>query len=190
MMAVLLEPFGYGYMVTAIWVSALVGGLCAFLSVFLMLKGWSLIGDPLSHAIVPGVAGAYMLGLPFALGAFFSGGLAALAILGLGATTRLRQDVVIGVVFTGFFSLGLFMISLRPVAVSSRARKKRLGICCGASRIACCAASSASSPCELRSQVVPSSNHICASGRSANASRYWSIAESSCVSSARARANS
>lgn len=117
MTALLLEPFGYGYMVNAIWVSALVGGLCAFLSVFLMLKGWSLIGDALSHAIVPGVAGAYMLGLPFALGAFFSGGLAALAILGLGATTRLRQDVVIGVVFTGFFSLGLFMISLRPVAV-------------------------------------------------------------------------
>ena len=83
MMAVLLEPFGYGYMVTAIWVSALVGGLCAFLSVFLMLKGWSLIGDALSHSIVPVVAGAYMLGLPFAVGAFLSGGLAAAAMLAL-----------------------------------------------------------------------------------------------------------
>jgi manganese/iron transport system permease protein len=71
---VLLEPFGYGYMVNAMWVSALVGGVCAFLSAYLMLKGWSLIGDALSHAIVPGVAGAYMLGLPFALGAFFSAG--------------------------------------------------------------------------------------------------------------------
>ena len=83
-----------------------------------MLKGWSLIGDALSHAIVPGVAGAYMLGLPFAAGAFLSGGLAAAAILTLGATTRLRQDAVIGVVFTGFFALGLFMISIRPMAVN------------------------------------------------------------------------
>ena len=67
-MSVLLEPFAYAYMVNAIWVSGLVGGVCGFLSAFLMLKGWSLIGDALSHAIVPGVAGAYMLGLPFAAG--------------------------------------------------------------------------------------------------------------------------
>jgi manganese/iron transport system permease protein len=60
----LLEPFTYGYMLNAMWVAALVGGVCAFLSAYLMLKGWSLIGDALSHAIVPGVAGAYMLGLP------------------------------------------------------------------------------------------------------------------------------
>ena len=63
----LTEPFGYQYMLNAMWVSAMVGGLCAFLSCYLMLKGWSLIGDALSHSIVPGVAGAYMLGLPFAL---------------------------------------------------------------------------------------------------------------------------
>jgi manganese/iron transport system permease protein len=75
--AALLEPFGYGYMVNAMGVSALVGGVCAFLSAFLMLKGWSLIGDALSHSIEPGVAGAYMLGLPFSLGAFLAGGLAA-----------------------------------------------------------------------------------------------------------------
>jgi hypothetical protein len=68
-------------MLNAMWVSALVGGVCAFLSCYLMLKGWSLIGDALSHAIVPGVAGAYMLGLPFSIGAFFSGGLAAAAML-------------------------------------------------------------------------------------------------------------
>lgn len=64
-MNVLLEPFSYEYMLNAMWVSAMVGGLCAFLSCYLMLKGWSLIGDALSHSIVPGVAGAYMLGLPF-----------------------------------------------------------------------------------------------------------------------------
>ena len=72
----LLSPFAYEYMITAITVSSLVGGVCGFLSAYLMLKGWSLIGDALSHSIVPGVAGAYILGLPLSLGAFFSGGLA------------------------------------------------------------------------------------------------------------------
>lgn len=114
----LLEPFGYDYMVRAIWVSALVGGVCAFLSAFLMLKGWSLIGDALSHSIVPGVAGAYILGLPFALGAFLSGGLAALAILSLSSRTGLKEDAIIGLIFTGFFGLGLFMVSLSPMSVS------------------------------------------------------------------------
>jgi manganese/iron transport system permease protein len=117
-MATLLEPFAYGYMVNAIWVSALVGALCAFLSAFVMLKGWSLIGDALSHAIVPGVAGAWILGLPFTLGAVFAAALASAAMLWLGTVTRLRQDAVIGVVFTGFFALGLFMMSLRPASVN------------------------------------------------------------------------
>ncbi|MFB2532045.1 metal ABC transporter permease [Paracoccus sp. p3-h83] len=116
-MTALMEPFGYGYMVNAMWVSALVGGVCAFLSAYLMLKGWSLIGDALSHAIVPGVAGAYMLGLPFALGAFASGGLAAGAMLFLNQRTGLKEDSIIGIVFTGFFGLGLFMISVSPVPV-------------------------------------------------------------------------
>ena len=80
MIALLLEPFGYQYMVKAIWVSALVGGVCAFLSCYLMLKGWSLMGDALAHAIVPGVALAYLLKVPYAAGAFFSGLLAALAM--------------------------------------------------------------------------------------------------------------
>ncbi|MGY6709590.1 MAG: metal ABC transporter permease [Rhizobiaceae bacterium] len=105
-------------MVNAMWVSALVGALCAFLSAYLMLKGWSLIGDALSHSIVPGVAGAYMLGLPFAVGAFFSGGLAAAAMLFLSRVTRLREDAVIGLIFTSFFGLGLFMISVSPVSVN------------------------------------------------------------------------
>jgi manganese/iron transport system permease protein len=117
-MSLLLEPFGYGYMVNAMWVSALVGATCGFLSAFLMLKGWSLIGDALSHSIVPGVAGAYMLGLPFAAGAFISGGLAAGAMLFLGQQTRLRQDAVIGLIFTSFFGIGLFMVSLSPASVN------------------------------------------------------------------------
>ena len=117
-MSVLLEPFSYGYMTNAMWVSALVGGVCAFLSSYLMLKGWSLIGDALSHAVVPGVAGAYMLGLPFALGAFISGGLAAGAMLFLSGRSGLKIDVVIGLIFTSFFGLGLFMVSVNPVSVS------------------------------------------------------------------------
>ncbi len=117
-MTLLLEPFSYGYMTNAMWVSALVGGVCAFLSAYLMLKGWSLIGDALSHAIVPGVAGAYMLGLPFSLGAFLSGGLAAGAMLFLNQRTKLREDAVIGLIFTSFFALGLFMVSLSPTSVN------------------------------------------------------------------------
>ncbi len=117
MIATLLEPFGYGYMTNAMWVSALVGGVCAFLSCFLMLKGWSLIGDALSHSVVPGVAGAYMLGLPFALGAFVSGGLAAGAMLLLSERSGLKPDVIIGLIFTSFFGLGLFMVSVSPVSV-------------------------------------------------------------------------
>jgi manganese/iron transport system permease protein len=105
-------------MLNAIWVSALVGGVCAFLSAYLMLKGWSLIGDALSHSIVPGVAGAYMLGLPFSLGAFLSGGLAAVAMLFLTERTRLKEDAVIGLIFTSFFGLGLFMVSLSPTSIN------------------------------------------------------------------------
>jgi manganese/iron transport system permease protein len=118
MTELLLQPFGYGYMVKAMWVSALVGGVCAFLSSYLVLKGWSLIGDALSHSVVPGVAAAYMLGLPFAVGAFLSGGLAAAAMLLLSERSGLKVDVVIGIIFTSFFGLGLFMISISPVAVS------------------------------------------------------------------------
>ncbi|MBW9058808.1 metal ABC transporter permease [bacterium M00.F.Ca.ET.194.01.1.1] len=118
MIDTLLEPFTYGYMLNAIWVSALVGGVCGFLSAYLMLKGWSLIGDALSHAIVPGVAGAYMLGLPFSLGAFLSGGLAAGSMLFLNQKTRLKEDAIIGLIFTSFFGLGLFMVSLSPTSVN------------------------------------------------------------------------
>ncbi|MCK0094977.1 metal ABC transporter permease [Yoonia sp. F2084L] len=114
----LLEPFSYAYMFNAMWVSALVGGVCAFLSAYLMLKGWSLIGDALSHSIVPGVAGAYMLGLPFALGAFAAGGLAAGAMLFLNQRSGLKEDTIIGLIFTSFFGLGLFMVSLSPTSVS------------------------------------------------------------------------
>ena len=118
MISLLIEPFAYGYMTKAMVVSAMVGGLCAFLSAYLMLKGWSLIGDALSHSVVPGVAGAYMLGLPFALGAFLAGGLAAMVMLFLTERSGLKTDVIIGMIFTSFFGLGLFMVSLNPMAIS------------------------------------------------------------------------
>ena len=118
MFETLILPFSYNYMFNAIWVSSLVGGVCAFLSAYLMLKGWSLTGDALSHSIVPGVAGAYMLGLPFAFGAFAAGGLAAGAMLFLNQRTGLKEDAIIGLIFTSFFGLGLFMISLYPMSVS------------------------------------------------------------------------
>ena len=118
MLEFLLQPFNYSYMNNAMWVSALVGGVCAFLSVYLMLKGWSLIGDALGHAVVPGVALAYIIGLPFSFGAFISGGLAASTMLFLSERSGLKIDVIIGLVFTSFFALGLFLISINPISIS------------------------------------------------------------------------
>ena len=117
-MSELLAPFTYDYMLKAIWVSALVGGTCAFLSAFLMLKGWSLMGDALAHSIVPGVAGAYLLKLPYAVGAFFAGLLAALGMAFVRQQTRLREDAVIGLVFTSFFAAGLLLVSINPTSVN------------------------------------------------------------------------
>ena len=114
----LLAPFHYDYMLTAMWVSALIGGVCALLSCFVTLKGWSLMGDALSHAIVPGVAIAYLAGFPFAAGAFFSGLIAAAGMGFLRTRTALREDAVIGVVFTAFFAAGLYLISTHPSGVS------------------------------------------------------------------------
>ncbi|HIN67074.1 MAG TPA: metal ABC transporter permease [Candidatus Obscuribacterales bacterium] len=114
----LLAPFEYNYMIKAMWVSGLVGGTCAFLSAYLMLKGWSLMGDALAHAIVPGVAGAYIIGIPFAAGAFFAGLLAALGMWFVRQQTKLREDAVIGIVFTSLFALGLLMVSIYPTAVN------------------------------------------------------------------------
>ena len=116
----LLTPFEYEYLVRAIWVSALVGGVGGLLSCFVTLKGWSLMGDALSHAVVPGVAAAALLGLPFSLGAAFAALLATAGMGFLKTRTPLREDAVIGVVFTTFFALGLLLLSLRPSGVNLR----------------------------------------------------------------------
>ena len=117
-MSELLVPFAYDYMVKAIWVSALVGGVCAFLSAYLMLKGWSLMGDALAHSIVPGVAVAHLLKLPYSVGAFIAGLLAALGMLLVKSRSKLREDAVIGIVFTAFFAAGLLIASLNPSSVN------------------------------------------------------------------------
>ncbi len=120
MIEALLVPLQYDYMLKAILVSAVIGGVCAFLSCFITLKRWSLMGDALSHSVVPGVAVAYYVGLPFAAGAFATGLLAAVGMGFVKTKTRLREDAVIGVVFTAFFALGLLLISLFPSQIDLR----------------------------------------------------------------------
>lgn len=110
----LIKPLQYGFLVQAIWVSAFVGVVCAVLSCYITLKGWSLMGDAVSHAVVPGVVVAYALGIPFAIGAFLFGFGATVAIGYVKSKTRLKEDAVIGVVFTGFFAFGLVLVTKIP----------------------------------------------------------------------------
>lgn len=110
----LVEPLQYGFLVQAIWVSAFVGAVCAVLSCYITLKGWSLMGDAVSHAVVPGVVIAYALNIPFAIGAFVFGFGATVAIGYIKSKTRLKEDAVIGVVFTGLFALGLVLVTKIP----------------------------------------------------------------------------
>jgi manganese/iron transport system permease protein len=117
MMSELLAPFHYEFMIRAMLAAGVVGGMAALLSCFVVLKGWSLIGDALAHAVVPGVAIAYWLGMPFSIGAFFSGLLAAGSMAFLRSLTTLKPDAVIGLVFTTFFAGGLALISLRPTGI-------------------------------------------------------------------------
>ena len=108
-MATLLQPFQFDFMVTAFIVSAMVAVPTALLSCFLVLKGWSLMGDAISHAILPGVVLAYITGAPLALGAFAAGMGCALLTGYLKANSRVKQDTVMGVVFSGMFALGLVL---------------------------------------------------------------------------------
>ena len=107
----LLEPLQHDFMVRALLVSTLVSCVCGLLSCFMTLKGWALMGDAVSHAVMPGVVIAYALNLPFALGAFVFGVGSVAAIGYIKQMTRIKEDTVIGLVFTGFFALGLTLIS-------------------------------------------------------------------------------
>ncbi|MEI6337982.1 MAG: metal ABC transporter permease [Verrucomicrobiota bacterium] len=106
-----LAPFHYSFMIKALLVGAFVGTICAVLSCYLVLKGWSLMGDAISHAVLPGIILAYILGLPLAAGAFASGLLCAVATGFIKANSRVKEDTVMGVVFTGLFALGLVMFT-------------------------------------------------------------------------------
>jgi manganese transport system permease protein len=106
-----IAPLQHEFMLKAILMSGLVGLVCSALSCFMTLKGWALMGDAVSHAVMPGVVIAYALNLPLALGAFVFG-LGAVAAIGfIKAKTRIKEDTVIGLVFTGFFALGLVLVS-------------------------------------------------------------------------------
>jgi manganese/iron transport system permease protein len=104
-------PLSYPFMQRALVVSLLVGAVCAVLSCYLVLKGWSLMGDAISHAVLPGIVIAYVLGLPLALGAFAAGLSCALLTGYLKENSRIKQDTVMGVVFSGMFGLGLVLFT-------------------------------------------------------------------------------
>ncbi len=110
----LVAPFQYAFMLKAIAVSALVGLICAVLSCYMMLKGWALMGDAVSHAVMPGVVIAHILNIPLAIGSFVFGVGSVIAIGFIKSKTRIKEDAVIGLVFTGFFAFGLVLISKTP----------------------------------------------------------------------------
>ena len=110
-----MAPLGFDFMVNALIISALIALPCALLSCFLVLKGWALMGDAMSHAVFPGVVIAWMLGLPFASGAFVAGMLCALATGYLKDNSRIRHDTAMGIVFSGMFGFGLVLyVWLQP----------------------------------------------------------------------------
>jgi manganese transport system permease protein len=110
----LLEPLQYEFMTRALIASAVVGVMCAILSCYMILKNWSLMGDAVSHAVLPGVVISFILNIPFSVGAFISGLLAVLMIGFVKRNTRLKEDAVMGIIFTGFFALGLVLVSRFP----------------------------------------------------------------------------
>ncbi len=110
-LSLLIDPLSHEFMRRALMVSALVGGVCGLLSCYMTLKGWALMGDAVSHSVMPGVVIAYALGLPFSFGAFVFG-VGSVALIGfIKQKSRVKEDTVIGLVFTGFFALGLVLVS-------------------------------------------------------------------------------
>src|SRR5699024_6037908 len=110
----LLEPFAFDFMLRALATTLIASVVCALLSCWLVLIGWSLMGDAVSHAVLPGVVIAYVLGAPFALGAVVFGFLAVGLIGAVRDTSRIKEDAAIGIVFTSLFALGLVLISVTP----------------------------------------------------------------------------
>lgn len=109
--AFFIEPLTYDFMQRALLVAILVGAVSAALSCFLVLKGWSLMGDAISHAVLPGIVIAYVIGLPIAIGAFVAGLFAAVSTGYLKDNSRIKEDTAMGIVFTGMFAVGLVLFS-------------------------------------------------------------------------------
>ena len=109
-----LEPLQYEFMTRALITTSIAAIVCALLSCWLVLIGWSLMGDAVSHAVLPGVVLAYVFGAPFALGALVFGFIAVSLIGAIRSTTRVKEDAAIGIVFTTLFALGLVLISVTP----------------------------------------------------------------------------
>jgi manganese/iron transport system permease protein len=105
------EPFQYAFMRDALLVGTVVAAMCAVLSCFLILKGWSLMGDAVSHAVLPGIVLAYIAGIPLAIGAFVAGLFCAVSTGFIKQNSRIKEDTVMGVVFTGLFAFGLVLFS-------------------------------------------------------------------------------
>ena len=107
----IVDPLTHEFMRKALLMSSLVAAVCGFLSSYLTLKGWALMGDAVAHSVMPGVVVAYALGLPFSLGAFIFG-VGSVALIGfVKQKSRVKEDTVIGLVFTGFFALGIVLVS-------------------------------------------------------------------------------
>ncbi|NKE46574.1 metal ABC transporter permease [Roseomonas frigidaquae] len=111
MIEALIQPWQYGFMQQALAVGLMVATLSAILSCFVVLKGWSLMGDAVSHAILPGVVGAWLIGIPLVIGAFAAGLACAIASGAIRATSRVKEDAAMGVVFSGMFAVGLILLS-------------------------------------------------------------------------------
>lgn len=109
--AFFIEPLSYDFMQRALLVAILVGAVSAVLSCFLVLKGWSLMGDAISHAVLPGIVLAYLVGLPIAIGAFVAGLFAAVSTGYLKDNSRIKEDTAMGIVFTGMFAVGVVLFS-------------------------------------------------------------------------------
>lgn len=109
LLSVLLQPFQFSFMVNALWIAVLIAIPAALISCLLVLKGWALMGDAMSHAVFPGVVLAYMIGLPFGVGAFFAGLFCAVATGFLNENSRIKQDALMGIVFSAMFAIGLIM---------------------------------------------------------------------------------
>lgn len=109
-----LEPFQYEFLRSGMIIGSVIAVMCAVLSCFLVLRGWSLMGDAISHAVLPGIVLAYVAGIPLLLGAFASGLLCAVGTGWVKNNSRIKEDTAMGVVFTGLFAFGLVLFSMVP----------------------------------------------------------------------------